>query len=522
LATTVSMPQLGETVTEGTILRWAKQVGDTISEDETLVEISTDKVDTEVPSPVAGTILEILVEEGETVEVGRELVRIGDEGEEPGDDEKVEAEAAPSEAEEEKAPEEPEAEEKAPEEPEAEEKAEEPEAEKKEPEEEPEPEAKKEPEEEPEAEAEEDFEMHPGSETPTGPDTGFAAGEKREPSDEQVDQFFADPHPGSPRRQLLSPVVRKLVREHEVDLTKIEGSGSGGRITRKDVEAYLKEAPAEKPAAKEAPKPEPEPAKKEEAPKEPAPKAEPAAAKPAPAPGETIELDRIRVRIAENMAKAKSSAAHVWTSVEVDYEPLERVRQAHKEEFKTEEGFSLTYLPFIARATIDALKTYPVVNSSLDLEEKTATYHKNVDLGIAIDLDQGGLVVARVRNADGLRLVGIAREIRRLADKARSGKLELDDLTGSTFTITNPGPFGSFMSAPIINVPNVAILSTETVTKRATVVTTPEGQDTIAIRHIGYLGLSWDHRAFDGSTAVLFLNRIKENIQTWDWNQELA
>jgi 2-oxoglutarate dehydrogenase E2 component (dihydrolipoamide succinyltransferase) len=163
-----------------------------------------------------------------------------------------------------------------------------------------------------------------------------------------------------------------------------------------------------------------------------------------------------------------------------------------------------------------------VVNSAFDLENKKARFYKKVDLGIAIDLNQDGLVVARVRNADGLRLVGIAREIASLAERARDGDLGIDDLSGSTFTITNPGPYGSFMSAPIINVPNVAILSTDTITKRPTVVATPDGQDTIAIRHIGYLGLSWDHRAFDGSTAVMFLRRVKENIETWDWEQELA
>jgi 2-oxoglutarate dehydrogenase E2 component (dihydrolipoamide succinyltransferase) len=235
-----------------------------------------------------------------------------------------------------------------------------------------------------------------------------------------------------------------------------------------------------------------------------------------------VELDRTRIRTAENMIKSKQTAAHVWTSVEVDYERLERVRQAHKAKFKADEGFSLTYLPFISRAVIDALKAYPVVNSSFNLEAKTATFHKNVDLGIAVDINNEALVVPRVRNADSLRLVGIARSIRELADKARSGKLGVDELTGSTFTITNPGPFGSFMSVPIINVPNVAILSTETVVKRPTVVTDADGQDMIAIRHIGYLGLTWDHRAFDGSVAVLFLSRIKQNIETWDWEQELA
>jgi 2-oxoglutarate dehydrogenase E2 component (dihydrolipoamide succinyltransferase) len=237
---------------------------------------------------------------------------------------------------------------------------------------------------------------------------------------------------------------------------------------------------------------------------------------------EEVPLDRLRTRIAENLVRAKQTAAHVWTSVEVDYERVERVRIAHQAAWKKEEGFSLTYLPFISRATIDALKTYPVVNSAFDLEEKTATFYKKVDLGIAIDLNQEGLIVARVRNADGLRLVGIAREIASLAERGRNGDLGIDDLSGSTFTITNPGPFGSFMSAPIINVPNVAILSTDTVAKRPTVVTAADGQDLIAIRHIGYLGLTWDHRAFDGSTAVLFLRRIKENLESWDWDQELA
>lgn len=505
MATTVSMPQLGETVTEGTILKWAKQVGDTIAEDEVLVEISTDKVDTEVPSPVAGTILEILVPEGETVEVGVELVVIGEAGEE----------AAP-------APDDSEEPATADEEPAASEE---------------------------EVTAEVAEELHPASETPEGADAGFEAGQTAETAkdsltDEEVEEFFAEPSAAEKEPQLLSPVVRKLARENDLDLSRVSGTGKGGRITRNDVESFLASgAPAEdKLAAPEPEVAEPEPTPAPEPEPTPAPKPEPAVSAPAPgseaepapqapatvpAPAaatgsETVELDRLRVRIAENNIKAKQTAAHVWTSVEVDFERVERVRQAHKAGFKSEEGFSLTYLPFISRATIDALKAYPVVNSAFDLENKTATFYKKVDLGIAIDLNQGGLVVARVRNADGLRLVGIAREIADLASKGREGKLGIDDLSGSTFTITNPGPFGSFMSAPIINVPNVAILSTDTITKRPTVVTSADGQDMIAIRHIGYLGLSWDHRAFDGSTAVLFLNRIKENIETWDWEQELA
>ena len=350
-------------------------------------------------------------------------------------------------------------------------------------------------------------------------------------TDEEVEQFFAEPSKAETEPQLLSPVVRKLIRENQVDISQIQGTGQGGRITRRDVEAYLAARPSQPAEAA------PEPAEPAAAPVVAEPKAAEPAAAPAEEPAETpaapsapapaaaaevVPLSRMRVRVAENNIKAKQTAAHVWTSIEVDYERVERVRQAHKEAFKKEEGFSLTYLPFIARATIDALKAFPVVNSSIDLEAKTATFYKKIDLGIAIDLNQDGLVVARVRNADGLRMVGIAREIASLAERARAGQLGIDDLTGSTFTITNPGPFGSFMSAPIINVPNVAILSTDTVAKRPTVVTAADGQDVIAIRHIGYLGLSWDHRAFDGSTAVLFLARIKENLETWDWEQELA
>jgi 2-oxoglutarate dehydrogenase E2 component (dihydrolipoamide succinyltransferase) len=470
------MPQLGETVTEGTILRWAKQVGDTIAEDEVLLEISTDKVDTEVPSPVSGTILDILVPEGETVEVGVDLVVIGAAGEstgEPSPEKGAEVEMAPEVA----------------------------------------------------------ADLHPASETPVGADTGFEAGQAAELTDNEVEAFFAEPSPAERTPRLLSPVVRRLIREHDLDVAQIAGTGQGGRVTRRDVEAYISSngattaPPPRAPVEPAQPAPEPIPAAPEAAPAaavETTPEPEPVRAPAAASGSEEVELSRMRVRVAENNLKAKQTAAHVWTSVEVDFERVERVRQAHKAAFKTDEGFSLTYLPFISRATIDALKAYPVVNSSFNLEQKTATFHKKVDLGIAIDLNQEGLVVARVRNADGLRLVGIAREIASLAERGRSGDLGVDDLTGSTFTITNPGPFGSFMSAPIINVPNVAILSTDTITKRPTVVTTPDGQDMIAIRHIGYLGLSWDHRAFDGSTAVLFLRRIKENIETWDWEQELA
>jgi len=511
MSLTVTMPQLGETVTEGTILRWAKKAGDTIREDETLLEISTDKVDTEVPSPIAGTILQVLVPEGTTVSVGTPLVIIGQAGE---------AGASPTAA---AAP-----------------------------------------------------VSVPTAAAPVAPPVAPAPAPVVAPSPVATPAFVPTPPVMAPAPSvavpqsqvmnvtvtrdpgMLSPVVRRLAAEHGIDLSRVTGTGTDGRITRRDVEAHValaaaaprvaepsrsvlgrgiqdliseEPAPADHvlftPAATAVPPAPVTPPPAPVAPPQPMPVAPPAAPSPAPVPvsssaGSVEDLSRLRMRIAENMTRAKQTAAHVWTSVEVDFEHVERIRSRHRDSFKAREGFSLTYLPFISRATVDALNAFPVVNSSLDLPNRVRILHGGVNLGIAIDLNEDGLVVMTLRGADGLRLRGIAREARRLADKARAGKIEPDDLAGSTFTITNPGPFGSFMSAPIINVPNVAILSTDTVVKRPVVVTDKDGNDAIAIHHIGYLGMSWDHRAFDGSTAVMFLNRIKQNLETWDWEQELA
>ena len=324
-------------------------------------------------------------------------------------------------------------------------------------------------------------------------------------------------------------MVRKLAREHGVDPAEVTGTGRDGRVTRNDLLAYI-ESSASRPAP--AP-PEPEPA-----PAPAAPSPAPAPAVPAPTvpatavvPGDGLavrrgdevrDIDRLRARIAANMVKSKQTAAHVWTSMEVDFEAVERVRRAHRERFRAAEGFSLTYLPFIARATMDALREYPVVNSSFHYEERRAVFHQDIHLGIAVDLDQAGLLVATIREAGDYTLRGLARKIRDVGERARSGDLGPDDISVSTFTITNPGPHGSFISAPVINLPNVAILSTDTIAKRPKVVTTVDGQDTIAVRHLGYLGFSWDHRAFDGSTASLFLRRIRDNLETWDWEQQLV
>ena len=458
MATTVSMPQLGETVTEGTVLRWMKRVGDPIAEDEALVEISTDKVDTEVPSPVSGVIRNILVGEGETIEVGTAMVVIADKAEAVTEV----ADTSP----------------------------------------EPEPVAAPSPEIVP-----------PVPAAPRLPVTPAAA------SPPPVEAATASPGLRGRRTgpgQFLSPVVRRLAREHDIDPSDIKGTGRDGRVTRNDVLAYIDRMQF---------RPDPEPPAPEPSPitSPPVRAARPEPAEPVIGPEEeTRKLSRLRVRIAANMIKSLQTAAHVWTSMEVDYEAVERVRQAHRRAFKEGEGFSLTYLPFIARATMDALREFPVINSSFDLDGRKAVYYHEINLGIAIDLNRAGLMVATIRNADSYTMRGLARKIRDVADRAREGRVGPDDVTGSTFTITNPGPYGSFMSAPVINVPNVAILSTDTVAKRPKVVTTGDGQDVIAIRHLGYLGLSWDHRAFDGSTAVLFLRRIRDNLETWDWEQHLT
>ncbi len=446
MSVTISMPQLGETVTEGTILEWVKQIGEHVAEDDILVEISTDKVDTEVPSPASGILTEILVPAGETVAVGTALAILSDvdsEGSAP-----AASPAPPDEVE----------------------------------------------------------VLDVAVTEVTSAPTAVAA---TAPSAATAPPAAAGGD--TSRRSVLSPVVRKLAADNGVDLAMVPGSGDGGRITRKDVEAFIasgsRGAPTPAAAAPAA-------APATSAPAAPAPMA--------PAGAEVQEIPRLRQRIAANMRNAKDTAAHVWTSVEVDFENVERVRQAHRASFKASEGYSLTYLPFIARATMDALNAYPVVNSRFELDAGTWTFNRGVNLGIAVDLNQEGLVVVNINGADGLTLKGLARSIRSMAVAARDGKVGPDDLTGFTFSITNPGPFGSFMSAPIIPVPNAAILSTDTVTKKPVVVEMPDGSDAIAIRHIGYLGLSWDHRVFDGSTAVLFLDRIKENLQSWDWEQELS
>ena len=429
----VTMPQLGETVTEGTVLRWLVQVGDDVKEDDPILEISTDKVDTEVPSPFTGQVTSLLVEEGETVEVGASLLELDGDSSSSSISEKTSNEI----------------------------------------------------------------------ETVTEPIKEVEEVKVEEVKVEEVKVEDVKPSPVAKSTNLkLSPVVRKLASENNIDLEQVNGTGSGGRITRKDIEGFI--TSESKPVQKQKEVPAQQKDKQVQA-----------------AKTSSDEISRLRKRIAENMVMSKQTSAHVMTTVEVDYENVEILRSKHKKLFKEENGFSLTYLPFISLATIYALREYPVVNSSFDLDKDTHSFHSDINLGIAVDLNQEGLLVGTIREADSFSLKGLARKISDTSEKLREGSYDLDDVSGSTFTISNNGSFNSFLTSPIINQPNVAILSTESVKKRPVVIEAQDGTDSIAIRHTGILSLTWDHRAFDGSVALLFLNSIREKLENSDWSQEL-
>jgi len=484
------MPQLGETITEGTITKWHKKIGEEIAEDEVLLEISTDKVDSEVPSPAGGTVTEILVEEGETVAVGTKIAVIGTAGEARGsrtdedavggDDEAFEVDGGSPPA-----------------------AAETPAG------------ARSAPGDAPPAMA--DVAPGTGLVSPKTPSAKPATSPARPGGRPADGRPPTAPVQGGPSR-LLSPVVRRLISEHGLDPGEIGGTGAGGRITRDDVLAAIERQAANgarsfqgtaEGVLEEAP-----------APSGPVGQAEmPAFGLPAAADRDTVvPFTNIRRRTAEHMVRSKRVSAHTMAAVEVDYAVVDQVRLAERERFNAAEGFSLTYLPFIARAVVDALAEWPHLNASVGEDELIV--HRDINLGVAVDLDFEGLLVPVVHRAGDKRLVALAREIADLASRARSKRLTMDDISGGTFTLTNAGGFGTFITVPIINQPQVGIISTDGVRKRPVVVSLPDGSDGIAVHPVGNLVLSWDHRAVDGAYASAFMAKVRDILQTRDWSTE--
>ncbi|MBM7278224.1 2-oxoglutarate dehydrogenase, E2 component, dihydrolipoamide succinyltransferase [Gordonia rubripertincta] len=447
--TDVLMPALGESVTEGTVTNWLKAVGDEVAADEPLLEVSTDKVDTEIPSPVAGTLLEILAQEDDVVEVGGKLAVIGD------------ASAAPSKKE--------------------------PESE---PEPEPEPEAKEEPKEEPKPEPE------------------------PEPEKEKAEAPAKSDPPTVESTPYVTPLVRKLAAENNIDLNSIKGTGVGGRIRKQDVLAAAEAA--KKPAA--APEKKAEPAAAASASSSASPEIRPELAE---LRGTTQKINRIRQITAKKTRESLQQSAQLTQVFEVDMSKIVSLRKAAKENFKASEGVNLTFLPFIAKAVVEALKAHPNVNASIDEDAKEITYYDKVHLGIAVDTPQG-LLSPVIHNADDLSVAGLARAIADIAARARSNGLKPDELAGGTFTITNIGSQGALFDTPILVPPQAAMLGTGAIVKRPVVITGEDGSESIAVRSMSYLPLTYDHRLIDGADAGRFLTTVKKRLEEASFAADLG
>jgi 2-oxoglutarate dehydrogenase E2 component (dihydrolipoamide succinyltransferase) len=437
--TDVVMPQMGESIVEGTLTKWLKKPGERVERDEPLFEISTDKVDTEIPSPSAGTLNEILVEEGATVQINTVVARIAD-----GDGASSGAAGQGTPAPNRRAS--PSVEAAAP---------------------------------------------PPVTQVPAAPAL----------------ENGAAPEAASAPAGPISPLVRRMARENNIDLTQVPGTGAGGRITKQDVEAYLAQRTQPAPPAAAAA---PEPAPRQQA-ATPASQAAAAPVIPLPIPAAAktrIEpLSTMRQRIAEHMVLSKRTSPHVTTVHRVDMTKVARMRERHKADVQARYGFSLTYLPFIARATVVGLRQYPLLNASID--GTNVIYHNEINIGIAVALDNG-LIVPVIRGADERNVLGLQHAIVDLATRARSRQLKPDEVQGGTFSITNFGSFGSVMGTPIINQPQVAILGVGTVDKTPVVI-----DDAIAIRSMCYVSLSFDHRLVDGALADQFMTKVKQVLEAW-------
>ncbi|WP_087485250.1 2-oxoglutarate dehydrogenase, E2 component, dihydrolipoamide succinyltransferase [Brachybacterium massiliense] len=455
----VTMPALGESVTEGTVTRWLKEVGESVEVDEPLLEVSTDKVDTEIPSPVAGTLLEIKVQEDEDAEVGAVLAVVGsgDAASAPAEDSSAPAPEAEEAPKQESAPakEEPKAEEKKPEQPKAE------------------------------------------------------ASQAAEPAAEEAAAApapkAADSVTGAESSGYVTPLVRKMASEAGIDLSTVKGSGLGGRIRKQDVQQAIDAQKSAAPAAAAAAPAAAAPA---------APKVEVSSKR-----GTEEKMPRIRKVIGQRMMESLHGMAQLTTAVEVDLTRIAKLRARVKDDFAAREGAKLTYLPFLMMAAVEGLKTYPQLNSTIDGDK--IVYHGSENIGMAADTERG-LVVPVIRNAGDLNLAGLARQIGDLGGRAKGNKLTPDDLAGATFTITNTGSGGALWDTPIVPAPQVGILGTGTITKRPVVIQNAEGDDTIAIRSMMYLFLSYDHRMVDGGDAARFLTFMKKRLEEGAFEGELG
>ncbi|MEV0587820.1 2-oxoglutarate dehydrogenase, E2 component, dihydrolipoamide succinyltransferase [Nonomuraea sp. NPDC050310] len=498
----VQMPQLGESVTEGTVTRWLKKEGERVEADEPLLEVSTDKVDTEIPSPAAGVITKIVVAEDETVEVGAELAIIDENGQ-AGAPAAQEAPAA-------------------------------------QPEPEPEPEPAPQPEQpassipqpapaQPEpAQAPAPQAAQPAQQAPAAPQQSAPAQQAPAPQAQQTQAQSTEPAPlpSSGESPYVTPLVRKLASEHGVDLNTLTGTGVGGRIRKQDVleaaKAQREQAPA---PAQEAPAAQ-APAAQAPAPAAQAPAAQAPAAAPEPVAvdttlrGRTEKMSRLRQTIAKRMVESLQTAAQLTTVVEVDVTKISRLRDQAKAEFQRREGVKLSFLPFFAMAAVEALKQHPKLNAVINDETSEVTYHDVENLGIAVDTDKG-LIVPVVKGAGDLNIAGLARKIADVADRTRTNKISPDDLAGGTFTLTNTGSRGALFDTPILNKPQVGMLGTGSVVKRPVVVDTPEGE-VIAVRSMVYLALTYDHRLVDGADAARFLTTVKKRLEEGRFEAQLG